>query len=111
MPSRTFACIASAALMVPISAFADMPSHNIPGEQGIVFHDTRDGISSAQVGKDAQAFRGIRCSADGWRHVGGEAVWVLDRACIGGRDRMLGSSDAMAKPASPPMPAQPAPKR
>lgn len=105
MLNRTSALIATAALLAPAAAFADMPSHNVPGERGIVFHDTMDTGSRAPAGNNAPAFRGIQCSADGWRYVGGEAVWVLDRACINGRERMAGSSDSMAKPASASMPA------
>lgn len=108
--NRKAACITTFALVAPISAFAEMPSHNVPGERGIVFHDTMATNSRAEVGGNAQSFRGIRCSADGWRYVGGEAVWVLDRACINGRDRMVGSSDLMTKPASASI-TPPAPKR
>lgn len=109
MLNRTAVCIA--ALIAPISAFADSPSHNVPGERGIVFHDTTATTWRAESGSKAQPFRGIRCSADGWRYVGGEAVWTLDRACLSGRDRMVGSSDAMAQPASALVSAPPAPKR
>lgn len=107
MLNRKAACIATAVLLVPLSALADAPSHNVPGERGIVFHDTMDTGSRAQGGVNAQTFRGIRCSADGWRYVGGEAVWALERACLGGRERMAGSSDAIPKPASASMPAPP----
>lgn len=88
---------------MPLSVFADMPSHNVPGERGIVFHDTMDAEMRAQP--VTQRLRGDWCSADGWRYVGGEAVWILDRSCMSERARRVSASDAMPTPAaaSPPI--------
>lgn len=65
------------ALALPFIAKAKEPSHNVSGEQGVVFHDAR----SETARSDALAApRSGQPVTSGWRYVGGEAVWIYESA-------------------------------
>ena len=72
MTKRLLILIAATAgaLAVPFIAQANEPSHNVCGEQGIVFHDARGDARAAP--------RSEQPVSSAWRYVGGEAVWIYE---------------------------------
>ncbi len=65
------AAVTTGTLALPLTASANEPSHNVAGERGVIFHDTRsDGGRN-----DA---RSVGSTNSGWVYVGGEAVWAYE---------------------------------
>lgn len=69
------AALTTGTLALPLVANANEPSHNVAGEQGVVFHDTRGEVSRNEA---RSMTRRTESTNSGWRYVGGEAVWIYE---------------------------------
>lgn len=77
-PKLTIASLLAAAALSPAIAAAAPPVQVTLGERAIIFNDVPGTKSRAEVREDLARARANPVASDGWRHVGGEAGWVLE---------------------------------
>ena len=75
MTNKTLKMAIGAALLFPALAFAQVEVSN--GEAGMIFRDAPSTITRDAVLADMKAGNDTK---NGWKYVGGEAVWLLDNS-------------------------------
>jgi len=75
MTNKTLKMAIGAALLLPALAFAQVQVVN--GEAGMIFRDAPSTVTRAAVLADMKAGNDTK---NGWKYVGGEAVWKMETA-------------------------------
>ncbi len=73
MTNKTLKVAIGAALLLPALAFAQVQVVN--GEAGLIFRDAPSAITRDAVVADMNS---AKVAQNGWRYVGGQAVWTLE---------------------------------